>query len=87
MRIESTCDFCGKSGNWEAGLFDKQSDVKDRPKDWAAIFPANVKHMPKGSTFSPESLKQHRVETACACPDCARADGQVVPNEPPKLHA
>lgn len=72
MRMTGQCDFCHQSGNWEAGIFHDQADVKGRPKHWAAAFPTNVENLPAGCTFRPEDLEKHQVETAVACPQCVR---------------
>ena len=82
MRMEGTCDFCGKEGDWDAGLFEKQANVKARPNDWAALFPSNVEQLPPGCNFSADSLKHHSVETACACPRCVRTpNARFVPRK------
>jgi hypothetical protein len=38
MRVEGTCDICGATGDWEAGIFDDPRAVPTRPPDWAAIY-------------------------------------------------
>lgn len=77
MRIEGTCDFCGKYGDWEAGMFNdrgvKFQRIVERPADWAAIFPWNKRRMPEGSNWSPESMKEYKVTSRFTCPDCCRA--------------
>jgi len=76
MRLIGTCDFCGKIGEWEGGLWhdrgrDKE-DVKQRPQNWAAAFPWNRRALPEGCNMSPESLEEHKVTTRFTCPDCVR---------------
>jgi hypothetical protein len=72
MKIEGECDFCGKHGDWEAGMFDRQRDALVRPKEWAALFPWSRKTMPKGCTFDTTTLEKFDVKTRFACPNCFR---------------
>lgn len=72
MRMKGVCDFCETEGDWEAGIFYDQKDVKKRPKDWAAAFPSNMERLPEGCTFRTEDCEKYGVETALACPKCCR---------------
>lgn len=72
MEVKGECDFCGKEGEWEVGLFDNKVRAKSRPATWAAMFPWNRLMMPKGCTFDPSTLEKYGVTTRLACPDCWR---------------
>lgn len=72
MKIEGKCDFCGATGDWEAGLFYVREEAKTRPLDWAAMLPLSRARLPEGCTFDPQKLEHYGVETTLACPNCFR---------------
>ena len=79
MRIETTCETCGKTGDWEVGFFDNLKEAKDRPEDWGCIVmtknnkPVNVpaEYVDYPWSWS-EFCEQHNTGVAVFCPNCFR---------------
>lgn len=66
------CDFCKREGQWEAMPFESKEGARKRSLGIAAVFPWNMRKLPPGVTFTPESLRRAGVMLRTACPDCFR---------------
>jgi len=80
MKIQGTCDFCGRNFSSPGGIYNLREAVTRRPLGWAAIFVWNMERMPEGCNFHPTKLHDFGVEVKKTCTLCMRSIKELEDN-------